>query len=98
VEGVPLALPNSIRQNICSRVARPFVVCGTGFASVVVRGKDPDHWQSQCHTWLIAELRLSCRTIMGMASDPCEVKMPVTELPLRTDRTRLQSCLESNNH
>jgi hypothetical protein len=24
-------------------VARPFDVCGTGFASVVIRGVEPDH-------------------------------------------------------
>jgi 2-methylcitrate dehydratase PrpD len=35
--------------------SRSFVVCGTGFAGVLIRGGEPDHWRSQCHTWLIAE-------------------------------------------
>jgi hypothetical protein len=61
-----LAEPNSVRKNSCSWVARSLVVCGTGFASVVIRGWEPDHWQSQCHAWLIAELRKSCRTLLAL--------------------------------
>jgi hypothetical protein len=38
-----------------------------GFASVIIRGGEPDHWQSQCHTCLVAELRIICRTVLGFA-------------------------------
>ena len=48
--------------------AQLFVECGTGFASVVNRGGEEDHWQSQCHTRSLAELRKTRRTLSGRAN------------------------------
>jgi len=59
---VALALPVSLF--VCVALALPVSL----FASVVIRGREGDHWHSQCHTCSIAELSRIFRTLMGKAS------------------------------
>jgi hypothetical protein len=47
-------------------MAEVFVLCGTGFASVVSRDGVADHWQSQCHTHKVGGKMLHSVPLRGM--------------------------------